>query len=606
MHIKHEGRHLNLRKLLNRVGETRKMNCGTECTIIKYVNASDITVRFQNGEICEHREYKDFIHGRIRQPDLSYSVYYSNNRVAKNRVGETRIMNCGMKCTIIEYVKSSDITVQFADGSICKHMNYSNYVKGNIANPNIPTSNTISMNEYIMSYYLNKLNFFKASRGTLKKYGFEQMELDVFNESAKIGIEYDGEIHKIYKNNDYRKDMVCKKAGITLFRIREKMDSVSNYSTSFTLSTTVPFSKEYEYVLQNLCDVLTKFGFDQIIIDFQKDKDIIISSFREQYPNSLVNKRVGETKRMNCGMKCTIIKYVSAKDITVQFSDGVVVNNRSYKEFKKCSINHPKLAKISYAYKQLANERIGEIRTMNCGMEAKIIRYNNSHDIDIEFYDGLILTNRTYKDFRGGLISNPTIMNTTKSNKRIGESRKMNCGMYCTIIEYNSCNDLTVRFEDGIILKNRTYDSFKLGTIKNPNIPLNHYRNNEMNAKLCKSRIGETRLMNCGIECTIIEYISSTNITVRFRDNSIVANRSYKEFTKGNIKSPNVKIQQSKSNERIGETKRMNCGSICTIIAYKSNRDITVRFEDGTIIEHRFYKEFTLGSIRKQSVKKTA
>ena len=72
---------------------------------------------------------------------------------------------------------------------------------------------------------------------------------------------------------------------------------------------------------------------------------------------------------------------------------------------------------------------------------------------------------------------------------RLGETRTMNCGMEATIIRYGNATDIDVRFEDGIIVKNRTYDAFKKGNIDNPNF---------------NPRLGETRMMNCGMEATII------------------------------------------------------------------------------------------------------
>lgn len=35
----------------------------------------------------------------------------------------------------------------------------------------------------------------------------------------------------------------------------------------------------------------------------------------------------------------------------------------------------------------MRNDRLGEKRLMNCGMEAEIITYNNSSDINIKFED---------------------------------------------------------------------------------------------------------------------------------------------------------------------------------------------------------------------------
>lgn len=53
-----------------------------------------------------------------------------------NRLGETRMMNCGMEATIIRYGKYSDIDVRFEDGVIVEHKRYRAFENGNIANPN--------------------------------------------------------------------------------------------------------------------------------------------------------------------------------------------------------------------------------------------------------------------------------------------------------------------------------------------------------------------------------------------------------------------------------------------------------------------------------------
>lgn len=53
----------------------------------------------------------------------------------------------------------------------------------------------------------------------------------------------------------------------------------------------------------------------------------------------------------------------------------------------------------------LRSDRLGEVRTMNSGLLAKIVRYKNSKEIDIQFLEtGLILTNRFYESFRVGVI----------------------------------------------------------------------------------------------------------------------------------------------------------------------------------------------------------
>ena len=44
---------------------------------------------------------------------------------------------------------------------------------------------------------------------------------------------------------------------------------------------------------------------------------------------------------------------------------------------------------------------------MNCDLKATIIAYHNSKDIDVQFENGLIATNKTYGCFKRGQIRCP-------------------------------------------------------------------------------------------------------------------------------------------------------------------------------------------------------
>ena len=155
----------------------------------------------------------------------------------------------------------------------------------------------------------------------------------------------------------------------------------------------------------------------------------------------------------------------------------------------------------------------------------------------------------------------------------------MNCGMEATIIRYNTSKDIDVRFEDGTIVKHRTYDKFEKGKIANPNF---------------NPHLGETRMMNCEIEATIIRYGGYEDIDIRFEDGAIVKHRTYDKFKKGGIANPNTKASVE---NRLDETQMMKCGMKATIIRYNGVRDIDVRFEDGTVVEHKTYDNFKRGVI---------
>lgn len=52
-----------------------------------------------------------------------------------------------------------------------------------------------------------------------------------------------------------------------------------------------------------------------------------------------------------------------------------------------------------------------------------------------------------------------------KHDQRIGEIKKMNNGMQATIIEYRSHLDIDIKFDNGIIRKHVTYNNFKKGCV---------------------------------------------------------------------------------------------------------------------------------------------
>ena len=167
-------------------------------------------------------------------------------------------------------------------------------------------------------------------------------------------------------------------------------------------------------------------------------------------------------------------------------------------------------------------DRVGETRVMNCGMEATIIRYGKAIDIDVRFEDGKVVVHKAYDKFKKGSIAHPNTK--VSAEARLSETRMMNCGMEATIIRYGKYSDIDIRFEDGKVVVHKKYDQFKKGEIANPNMKVS-----------AKNRLGETRMMNCGMETTIIRYNTSKDIDVRFRDGTVVKYRTYNQFKKGEI-----------------------------------------------------------------------
>lgn len=164
-------------------------------------------------------------------------------------------------------------------------------------------------------------------------------------------------------------------------------------------------------------------------------------------------------------------------------------------------------------------------------------------------------------------------------NDRIGEKRVMTCGLEATIIAYKHYNNIDVRFSNGFISRNKTYGSFVKGHIECKG--------------LTSKRLGEKRVMNCGLEATIITYRSSMDIDVRFSNGFIARNKTYHNFHRGSIGCEDRDL----SSKYLGETRVMSCGLDATIITYRNNRNIDVRFSDGSIVRNKHYGNFTRGHV---------
>lgn len=110
--------------------------------------------------------------------------------------------------------------------------------------------------------------------------------------------------------------------------------------------------------------------------------------------------------------------------------------------------------------------RIGEINYNNQGLKMVIIEYKNAKDIIVQFEDGYT-KHAEYKSFKNKCIKNPNYDNT-RLNNRIGETNINNQGYKMTIIRYNGCDHIDIKFDDDLIVYDKTYNNFKIGNIKHP------------------------------------------------------------------------------------------------------------------------------------------
>lgn len=309
---------------------------------------------------------------------------------------------------------------------------------------------------------------------------------------------------------------------------------------------------------------------------------------------SLKDKRLYETHLQKCGLVAKIIGYNNANDITVELSDGTEITGKTYRSFISGSIDPTNKNQYMKTRDENAKKRIGEIRMMNCKMEAKITEYISSSDITVEFADGTVVEHKMYQSFKNGQIRHPKLSRCQSQidTSRVGETHKQICGLNATIIEYPNSKHMTVQFEDGTIATNKNYSEFIKGKLAHPNICMK----NKTHTKT--DRIGETRRMNCGMDATIIDYKRQNKVTVQFEDGTIVTNKCYHNFLEGGINHPKMDPhKRSIKTYRVGEIQKQTCGLDATIVKYTGIHGVTVIFPDGTIVADKDYDSFLKGHI---------
>ena len=292
---------------------------------------------------------------------------------------------------------------------------------------------------------------------------------------------------------------------------------------------------------------ISKYGFLMTIIKYRNASDIDIQfedgtivkhklykNFKSgnicKTNNDLAIIRVGETNINSDGLNMCIIKYITANNIDVQFDDGTIVFHKDYHAFKRGSIKNPNYIKPKIEktkdIKPIIN-RIGETSLAKNNQKMTIIAYRARNDIDIQFEDGTIVTNKRYQHFITGEIKNPNVIysNNHILIDRIGETITTKDGIKMTIVEYRNRDDIDIQLDDGSILKHQLYERFKVGHIN-----CSTYRKNK--------KLGETKINKNGQKMTIIKYNKDTNIDVQFEDGYIAKHIRYKNFLCGNVFHP--------------------------------------------------------------------
>lgn len=295
------------------------------------------------------------------------------------------------------------------------------------------------------------------------------------------------------------------------------------------------------------------------------------------------NPHLGEEAVAENGMRMTVIAYRLHNDIDVEFEDGTIVRKKRYSDFKKGHIPYPRIDARTERHRK---KRVGQKFRATNGMMMTITDYRKSYDVDVLFEDGTPVAGLSYSCIKKGTVRHPTrSINDNLREGRIGETVLTKTGRLITLVAYRSAASVDVRFEDGTV-KTTSYLRFKNGQVQHPD------------DKTHNDRVGEEYRANNGMKMTIIDYRSSSYVTVRFEDGEVRKGVSYRDIRNGAVTHPKDKRKRRVHTDRIGETNMANCGMLMTIIAYRTCNDLDVRFEDGVVVVGKSYQNFKTGEIR--------
>lgn len=390
----------------SRMHQKVMQNCGMMAEIVSVISFNKVNVKFDDGATRYNANYSIFEKGALKHPSQMCDA------LAKQRINKEIMQNNGMIAKVKNYRKATDVDIKFADGTLVEHVRYDNFEKGLIPNPNIKYKKANSIQEFAIHYYLRKLGFRKIEQGEWEEYGFGRLELDFYHQEANVAIEYDGGLHRKLDaiERDMRKNLKCKEIGTVLYRLRDPRLNKLNDGNS--INYVLNKQKQLRVGLidcgNELKEILTKHNIDfkSNDIDFERDVNKIMDEYNATYINYYEKERVGMIEYSNPAKQyMEIIAYRDAKDMDVLFDDGEIREHVSYDKFKRGNIRHP-----SQTPEGLAKQRLNETKKMNNGMEATIVRYKNSEDMDVQFSDKSIRYHVSYNHFQGGRIEHPDKM----------------------------------------------------------------------------------------------------------------------------------------------------------------------------------------------------
>lgn len=225
---------------------------------------------------------------------------------------------------------------------------------------------------------------------------------------------------------------------------------------------------------------------------------------------------------------------------------------------------------------------VGDKVLQNCGSYAEIIILDTEKlKCSVRFDNGVVKENVSYDRLKRGLISDKAFIRF-----KIGLKVKQNCGLYAEVIDIEDTLKCTVRFENGAIRRNIYKSAFLNGQVS------------DTQSKTLSCSLGTRIIAKNGIGLEIVNYNNASNITVK-SDDGKVSKTTVKKFRGGAPSLTNAyscKEDKIVVNDLIGKKIMQKCGFYAECVSRASKQCVIVRFESG-LEKSVSYRNFFQGNI---------
>ena len=436
------------------------------------------------GRVLEGREIrKIFLNERI-------VCQFCQEESREKHVGETRMMNCGLKAKITMYWSGNDVDLEFEDGSKREKIQYQHFLRGNV----VPDG-------FYKRIHIGEKKKQKCGlECTIIRYE-NQFDMDVqFSDgSIRTGVLYNSFCSGILQPLGFRKKKSEERVVGKWREMKcgEKARIVSRRSYKD-------------------CDV----EFEDGTMRLGVRQDVFLNgSLRPE--NYFEKTHMGEKRIMRNGLEGTIIRCPNAANITVRFSNGEEVNMPYY-----MFINGR--TRLEMQKKQYIDKYVGKEFPQNCGMLAVLIEYRKANDCTVRFQNGEIRDGVQLDNLKKGKVLPPSM----QEKEIIGRRFQQKCGHIAEVIEANGPKDLVIRFDNGIVRNHIRKEDLKKGIVN-----LMSRRD-----KYLQEHMYEERVMKCGSKATIVAINNAKDITIRFETGEVKEHVVYNRFKKGEVTPKKRKI----------------------------------------------------------------